>query len=85
VLTNAANPDQGFIIDDRHIGLQCHVEMTAELVENWCSTGAAELPSRSSAHVQTAADMLSDLPARLAALTEVADGVYARWAQGLKR
>ena len=85
VLTNAANPDQGFIIDDRHIGLQCHIEMTAELVESWCRTGAAELPSRSSAHMQTAADMLSDLPARLAALTEVADGVYARWSQGLKR
>jgi GMP synthase-like glutamine amidotransferase len=85
VLTNAANPDQGFIIDDRHVGLQCHVEMTRELVESWCRTGAAELPARSSAHVQTAFDMLADLPARLAALTEVADNVYSRWAQGLKR
>jgi GMP synthase-like glutamine amidotransferase len=85
VLTNAFNIDQGYIIDDRHIGLQCHIEMTRELVETWCNSGATELPARSSAHLQTAADLLSDLPARLAALNEIADCVYARWAQGLVR
>ncbi len=85
VLTNAFNVDQGFIIDDRHIGLQCHIEMTRELVETWCNDGAAELPARSNAHLQSAADMLADLPARLAALNAVADSVYARWSQGLLR
>jgi len=85
VLTNGFNVDQGFIIDDRHIGLQCHIEMTRELVEAWCSDGAAELPARSNAHLQSAADMLADLPARLAALNAVADSVYARWSQGLLR
>jgi GMP synthase-like glutamine amidotransferase len=85
VLTNAFNADQGYIIDDRHIGMQCHVEMTRELVETWCQTGAAELPARSNSHLQTAADLLSDLPARISALNQVADGVYARWAQGLVR
>ena len=59
--------------------------MTRELVEAWCRTGAAELPARSSTHRQSAADLQSELPARLAALGEVADGVYARWAQGLRR
>ena len=24
-------------IDDRHIGFQCHIEMTRELVETWCA------------------------------------------------
>ena len=85
VLTNAFNVDQGYIIDDRHIGLQCHVEMTRELVETWCRTGATELPTRSSAHLQNAADLNSDLPARLDALHQVADSVYARWSQGLLR
>ena len=46
---------------------------------------AGELPARSSAHQQSAADLQSDLDARLAALGAVADGVYARWAEGLKR
>ena len=85
VLTNAFNADQGFIIDDRHIGFQCHIEMTRELVETWCASSTAELPTRSNAHLQTAADLLADLPARIAALNQVADGVYARWSQGLKR
>jgi hypothetical protein len=35
--------------------------------------------------MQSAADILSDLPARLLALNLVADSVYARWSQGLKR
>ena len=33
VLTNDFAVNQGFVIDDRHIGFQCHVEMTRELVE----------------------------------------------------
>ena len=85
VLTNGFNVDQGFIIDDRHIGLQCHIEMTRALVETWGRTGSSELPARSSARMQTAADLMSDLDARLRALSEVADGVYARWSQGLVR
>ena len=85
VLTNSFNADQGYIIDDRHIGFQCHIEMTRELVEQWCADSPAELPARSSANLQSAADLKSDLPARLAALNQVADGIYARWAQGLLR
>jgi hypothetical protein len=54
-------------------------------VETWCKAGADELPVRSSAHKQSAADMQSDLEGRLAALGEVADGVYARWAEKLPR
>ena len=43
VLTNAFNPNQGYVIDDRHIGFQCHIEMTQDLVETWCRTGADEI------------------------------------------
>ena len=85
ILTNDVTPNQGYVIDDRHIGFQCHIEMTQELVESWCRLGADELPTRSTAQRQSAADLQSDLDARLAALGAVADGVYARWAQGLKR
>ncbi len=85
ILTNDVCPNQGFVIDDQHLGFQCHIEMTRELVETWCRTGADELPARSSAHLQSAADLMSDLDARLAALGVVADGVYARWARGLRR
>jgi len=85
VLTNDVAVNQAFVIDDRHVGFQCHIEMTRDLVETWCRLGANELPARSSAHQQGAADLQSDLDARLGALGEVADGVYERWAQGLLR
>ena len=85
ILTNEATVNQAFVIDDRHVGFQCHIEMTRELVESWCRLGADELPARSSAHKQSAADLQSDLANRLEMLGEVADGIYARWAQGLSQ
>jgi len=83
VLTNGFNANQAYIVDDRHIGLQCHIEMTRDLVETWLASGASELPSTSSASVQSASDIRRNMDARLAALHAVADDVYARWAQGL--
>jgi GMP synthase-like glutamine amidotransferase len=85
VLSNRFNVNQAYLVDERHLGLQCHVEMTAELVESWVTTGASELPAVSTPARQSAADIRAGLPARLAALRTVADDVYARWAQGLRR
>jgi len=84
VLTNAFIPEQAFVLD-KHIGFQCHIEMTREMVENWCASGGDELPPQSTAAVQSKADIYDDVDARLAALSCVADDVYARWAQGLAR
>jgi GMP synthase-like glutamine amidotransferase len=83
LLRNAFNPNQAFVVDMRHIGFQCHVEMTRELVETWCGTGAAELPERSQGPLQSRADILGAADARLRELNAVADGIYDRWAQRL--
>ncbi|HEX6138246.1 MAG TPA: type 1 glutamine amidotransferase [Casimicrobiaceae bacterium] len=85
VLTNAFNPNQGYVIGERHIGFQCHIEMTRELVETWCRSGADEIAAPGTPPRQSRDQILRDLPLRLAALQAVADGVYARWAQGLSR
>lgn len=82
LLTNAWNAEQAYAMG-KHVGFQCHVEMTRPMVEAWCRTGAAELPERTQGAVQSRPDMLVDVDARLAALSRVADDVYARWAQGL--
>jgi len=82
VLTNACNPDQAYSLG-KHIGFQCHIEMTRPMVETWCRTGAAELPAHTKGPTQSKADMFADLDQRLAALSRVADGVYAQWAKGL--
>jgi len=78
-------PAQAYVVDDRHVGMQFHVEMTADMIEDWLGTGGAELPARSSAAQQSAEDIRAGVPQHLAALSAVADDVYARWARGLVR
>ncbi|MEO8536046.1 MAG: type 1 glutamine amidotransferase [Betaproteobacteria bacterium] len=85
VLTNSFNPNQGYVIDDRHIGFQCHIEMTPDLVETWCRTGADEIAATGTPSRQSRADILGDLGVRVAALQSIADTIYARWARGLAR
>ena len=84
VLTNAFNPQQGYALG-KHLGFQCHIEMTREMVESWTRSGAGELPAQSKGPTQSRDDIFRDLDAQLAALSEVADDVYARWATGLVR
>jgi GMP synthase-like glutamine amidotransferase len=84
VLTNAHNPDQAYTLG-KHIGFQCHIEMTRPMVETWCRTGAAELPAHSLGPTQSREDIYADLDRRLAALSRVADDIYAHWARGLVR
>ncbi|HEV3241424.1 MAG TPA: type 1 glutamine amidotransferase [Casimicrobiaceae bacterium] len=84
VLTNAHNPNQAYTLG-KHIGLQCHIEMTRPMVETWCRTGAAELPASSTGATQSREDIYADLEPRLAALSRLADDVYAHWANGLVR
>jgi GMP synthase-like glutamine amidotransferase len=85
VLTNAFNANQAYVIGECHIGFQCHIEMTRELVETWLGTGAHELPANSSPAAQSATDILRDCDAQLAELHAVAGDVYARWVQTLAR
>jgi GMP synthase-like glutamine amidotransferase len=84
VLTNAYNPDQAYTLG-KHIGFQCHIEMTRPMVETWCRAGAAELPARTEGPMQSQADIEVELDRRLVALARVADDVYAHWARGLVR
>ena len=82
ILGSAFNPNQAYVVDGRHIGFQCHVEMTRDLVETWCHD-AADPPAVSTPSQQSVADMLHDVDARVATLNEIADAIYARWAQRL--
>jgi GMP synthase-like glutamine amidotransferase len=85
VLTNRFNPNQGYVIDDRHIGFQCHIEMTRDLVDTWCKSGADEIAAPSTPERQSADEIRRDMAQRLADLHVVADGVYARWVERLAR
>jgi GMP synthase-like glutamine amidotransferase len=69
----------------RHLGLQCHVEMTPEMIRSWCESGKRELERSACATVQTASEIESHLQARIAVLNAVAARLYARWIEGLDR
>ena len=77
--------NQAFVIG-KCLGLQCHVEMTPELVRSWARAGAGEIArALPGAGVQRPAQMLISLPERAARLNRIADVLYTRWLQGLKR
>lgn len=65
------------------LAMQCHVEMTEELVKTWAKAGV-NVTSKTSPSVQSQNDMLQNLPSKIAALNEVADTVYARWLTGIQ-
>ena len=70
----------------KHLALQCHIEMTAEMVRDWCEAGAIEIMDAAQhASVQPAAEIQRDLSQRVKDLQTVADHVYAHWVQGLAK
>ena len=83
VLTNRFNENQAYVVDDRHIGFQGHIEMTAEIARSWVALSSDELPAQPTASTQPAAQILRDLETRVASLNMIADAVYTRWAKHL--
>ena len=85
VLENAVCANQAFALG-KHLGLQCHVEMTPELVRTWLRSGAQEIEEgRASSAVQPPREIERDLEHRVAALNEVANRLYDRWTENLAR
>lgn len=84
ILTAAHCANQGYVLDGRHLGLQCHVEMTPAMVESWLQSGAREIEqNRASPAVQPAEAIRRESPERLPALSGYAERLYRRWIRGL--
>ncbi|OFZ70938.1 MAG: glutamine amidotransferase [Betaproteobacteria bacterium RBG_16_58_11] len=75
--------NQAYVLG-KHLGMQCHVEMTREMIETWSAVGQQEIAEAQSPAVQTTAQMAIDMDTRLAALNAVAAQLYTHWMQGLK-
>lgn len=69
-----------------HLGMQCHVEMTPEMIAKWCKSWQEEVAGLDTlpASVQTAAVMQAEIPQRLPAMRALADQLYSVWIRGLK-
>ena len=66
--------------------MQCHVEMTPEMIASWCEQWEEETrgaTDRSS--IQSPAEMLAQAPEKIPAMRRVADQLYRVWLANLKR
>jgi len=64
------------------LALQCHMEMTAPMVQEWAALYAHELDDPAPS-VQTVAQMTANLEADIAAARQTADAIYRRWLEPL--
>jgi len=77
--------NQGYVIG-KSLALQCHIEMTPELVRSWARDGKREIAAaRSPITVQQPARMIMSLNRRTDELHRVADRFYSHWIKGLQR
>jgi GMP synthase-like glutamine amidotransferase len=84
VLGNEFCENQAFALGEKHLAMQCHIEMTSEMIDVWCETGASSIAHSKSPAVQPVDVIKAQAVQRLPALNQVADGVYERWIKGLK-
>jgi GMP synthase-like glutamine amidotransferase len=86
ILTGAHCPNQAYVLDGRHLGMQCHVEVDAEMIDTWCRIGISDIDENygKSPAVQDAVTIRSLMPKKLPALTATASRLYTRWIEGLK-
>src|SRR4051812_24959076 len=85
LMESAHCANQAFAIG-AHLGMQCHVEMTAELIQAWLAGGEKEMrESADSPGVQKRQQIEKDLERRVEALHEVANRLYECWTKNLRR
>jgi GMP synthase-like glutamine amidotransferase len=75
--------NQAFALD-KHLALQCHVEMTEQMIETWCENGSEEIAASTGPAVQPREKILAESAERVAALNNVAGHLYQRWILGLE-
>jgi GMP synthase-like glutamine amidotransferase len=84
ILGSAHCANQAFALG-KHLGMQCHVEMTPEMIRTWAADSADELSRAAGPAVQTPAQMEERIEERVRSLNAVAARLYDRWLEGLVR
>ena len=69
-----------------NLAMQCHVEMTPEIISEWCGSWPDEVKGLDPlpASVQTPEQMHAETPAHLPVMRRLADQLYSVWIAGLK-
>ena len=86
ILTGKTCVNQAYVVDGIHLGMQCHVEVNAEMIETWCRIGISDIDQNfgKSPAVQDAATIRGEMPKKLPTLTATATKLYARWIGNLR-
>ena len=67
-----------------HLGMQCHVEMTPEMIATWCQQWADEAQAvADQPSVQTPEAMQREIADRLPAMRRLSEQLYSVWIKGL--
>lgn len=84
ILTGEFCINQGFILG-KHLGFQCHIEMTEEMVKEWYEIGKEEVET-CPLHpaVQPFESIKPDLITDISELQKVAKQIYSYWIKGVK-
>lgn len=69
----------------KHLVLQTHVEVTPEMIKDWCDEGVEELTSSNSPAVQSASEMQEDAALHCFFLSKAASQLYGQWIKNLVR
>jgi GMP synthase-like glutamine amidotransferase len=69
-----------------HLGMQCHVEMTPEMIATWCGQWADEaIAAADHASVQLPETMQADISRHLPTMRQLSGQLYSVWIKGLQR
>lgn len=69
-----------------HLGMQCHVEMTAEMIVTWSTQWADEVRAAAKQpSVQTPEQMQQEITQRLPEMRQLSEQLYSVWIKGLQR
>lgn len=85
LLSTAHCANQMFVLGP-HLAMQCHVEMTPEMIATWCADWGSEvMAARDQASVQNPEVMLRETSQRLPEMRRLSEQLYSVWIKGLPR
>lgn len=84
IMASPVCANQAFVMG-KHFAMQCHVEMTEDMIRLWCRDWGKEVEALAGrvASVQSPAEMEQGIAEKVRALNAVADRIYDRWISGL--
>jgi GMP synthase-like glutamine amidotransferase len=83
LLENSYCTNQAFLLNNKHLALQCHIEMTEAMIKAWCEVGSDEISNaKSSPAVESPSVIQANMSSRVKQLNTIADVIYGRWIQG---